>query len=206
MLPEVKGRGNSEMAGKQASAELATLRQITQDDLQRMRKAVTGQAVNSCRKTMARLLRDYPEVVAYFHYFKFVGRGQRETPVLDARGVVQLMMLLPGHAAAGFRMNTAKVLVLYLGGDPSLVEEITANRAAQEVLAEQAPEHPARLFGDAVEEGLGQAVPIAPCLEDERKGLEALLLEAQIRREEAHAKKIGHEHAPNALASLGPGR
>ena len=61
------------------------------------------------------------------------------------------MMALPGRAASEFRRNAAKVVVRYLGGDRTLVDEIAANRAAQEELAQSAPDHPARLFGEAVE-------------------------------------------------------
>ena len=69
----------------------------------------------------------------------------------------QILMVLPGSAAAEFRKNCAKVLVRYLGGDPTLVDEIAANRAAQERLAQQDPSHPARLFGEAVErQGCGE--------------------------------------------------
>jgi hypothetical protein len=48
-------------------------------------------------------------------------------------------------------MNAADVLARYLGGDPELVMEVWANRRAQEELAKGQPEHPARLFGEAVE-------------------------------------------------------
>lgn len=43
------------------------------------------------------------------------------------------------------------MVVRYLGGDPGLVGEVLANRAAQETLAREAPSHPARIFGEAVE-------------------------------------------------------
>ena len=38
-----------------------------------------------------------------------------------------------------------------MGGDTTLVDEIAANRVAQEQLARHDPTHPARLFGEAVE-------------------------------------------------------
>ncbi len=38
-------------------------------------------------------------------------------------------------------------------GDPTLAEQVLSNRAAQEQLAESAPDHPARAFGEAVEAG-----------------------------------------------------
>jgi hypothetical protein len=64
--------------------------------------------------------------------------------------MVEIIWQLPGTAE--FRRNCAGVCVRYLGGDLSLVDEITANRAAQERLARENPSHPARIFGQAVED------------------------------------------------------
>ena len=83
-------------------------------------------------------------------YFKFSGRGQRETPVTDAEGITQIIMLLPGRAAAIARQSAANVVVRYLGGDVSLVGEIMANRNMQ---AQLEPEHPASIFGQSVRHG-----------------------------------------------------
>ena len=70
--------------------------------------------------------------------------------------MVEIIWQLPGSAE--FRRNCAEVCVRYVGGDLSLVDEITANRAAQERLRQENPSHPARIFGEAVEnpEGLRQ--------------------------------------------------
>ena len=62
--------------------------------------------------------------------------------------MVEIIWQLPGTAE--FRHNCAKFTVRYLGGDESLVEEVRANRAAQEELAASNPTHPARIFGEAV--------------------------------------------------------
>ncbi len=77
------------------------------------------------------------------------GGCRSSTPVADARGIVQLVWALPGKSE--FRRQCADVCVRYLGGDPTLVEEIFKNRAAQEALAKEQPNHPARVFGEAVE-------------------------------------------------------
>ena len=45
-------------------------------------------------------LNDHPEVIANSSDFKFRGRGQRDTPVTDVRGIVEIIMLLPGQQAA----------------------------------------------------------------------------------------------------------
>ena len=42
----------------------------------------------------------HPEVHSNGVNFKFPGRGQRETPVMEVRGTVEVVMLLPGKRAA----------------------------------------------------------------------------------------------------------
>ena len=46
----------------------------------------------------------------------------------DSRGIVEIIMVIPGRAAARLRKAAADAMVRYLGGDPSLVEEVAANR------------------------------------------------------------------------------
>ena len=78
-----------------------------------------------------------------------IGQGGHPVFVATAEEIVQICCALPGNAE--FRQHCAGVVVKYLAGDLSLVEEIFRNRAAQEQLAVEAPEHPARFFGEAVE-------------------------------------------------------
>ena len=78
-------------------------------------------------------------------------RNEYNTPIASAAEITQIIWQLPG--ATEFRQNCAKVCVRYLGGDESLVAEIRMNKRLQEQLREDAPQHPARLFGEAVEEG-----------------------------------------------------
>ena len=85
--------------------------------------------------TLDRLREQYPEVQALCLNFNFPGQGQRETPVTDARGIVRIIMLLPGRAAAPVRAKAADVLVRYLGGDPCLATKIIKNKQRQERLA-----------------------------------------------------------------------
>lgn len=107
---------------------------------------ITGLA--NPRNAWVALQNDHPEVVHGVDNLKFPGSGQRETPVVDARGAVQIIMLLPGRAAAEFRKEAAGVIVRFLGGDLGLVEEIAANHLAQASLPDS---HPARLFGQTME-------------------------------------------------------
>ena len=77
-------------------------------------------------------------------------------------------MTLPGQGAARVRRQAAELLVRFLGGDISIVDEVCALRGLQEHLAAHAPEDPRRVFGEAVEgaafqQVLEQALP--PVLE-----------------------------------------
>lgn len=80
--------------------------------------AVTEQP-DAGRKTFFRLKNEYPNVGAFCPNYKFPGRGQRLTPVTNARGVVTIINLLPGRAAAVFRSASADVMVRFMGGDLS---------------------------------------------------------------------------------------
>ena len=93
----------------------------------------------------------YPEVGTKCSHLKFAGRGQRDTPVTDAKGIVDIIMLLPGLQAARVRRQAAELLVRYLGGALSLVDEVCAIRGFQDELATSLPEDPRRIFGEAVE-------------------------------------------------------
>ena len=62
--------------------------------------AVTGMDGNHAGKAYRDLVVDYPEVHSIGVNFKFPGRGQRNTPIADVRGIVEIIMLLPGHTAA----------------------------------------------------------------------------------------------------------
>ena len=80
-----------------------------------------------------------------------IGQGGNRRSVLvgTAEEIVQICCALPGNI--DFRKHCAGVVVRYLAGDLRMVEEVFRNRAAQEQLAAEAPTHPARIFGEAVE-------------------------------------------------------
>jgi hypothetical protein len=144
---------------------MVSLVQLDEDSVQQIRKtaespprvsvydvlsAVTGYTPNNCVNLWQRLSDQFPEVTTHSSNFKFPGRGQRDTPVTDAEGITQILMLLPGRAAAIARQSAANVVVRYLGGDTSLVREIMANRDMQ---AQLEPDHPASIFGQSVRQG-----------------------------------------------------
>ena len=90
----------------------------------------------------------YPELVRLVYNYTFQGRGQRPTPVVDARGAVYIMHVLQGRKASLFRINCADIVVRYLGGDTTLVAGIQRNAEIQAALPQ---EHPMRIFGEVVE-------------------------------------------------------
>ena len=116
---------------------------------------ITGKDKNQAAEDFRRLTTRYPDVKAKCFDVKFRDsrgrRGQKETPVTDARGIVEIIMLLPGQQAARVRRTAAELLCRYLGGDLSLVNEVCRNRGMQEQLAVQNPDDARRVFGEAVE-------------------------------------------------------
>ena len=140
------------------------LREITQASLGHIRKTsetpprmsvydvlsvITGLPTNNCSNVWKRLQDAFPEIATNCSNIKFEGQGQRPIPVADARGITEIILLLPGTASAQFRKKSADVVVKFLGGCPSLVEEIAATRLAQECFPEdhQPRKRPSLLFG-----------------------------------------------------------
>ncbi len=138
-------------------------------------QVVTGCSAPNCCNVFSRVSEAFPEVLTNCTNFKFSGRGQRETPVADARTIAEIIMVLPGRAAAQVRRAAADVMVRYLGGDLSLVEEIAANRLRQEDMDD---DEPARLFGQTVE---------SEAVKRKREEVTLLELDSQAKRIRAQA-------------------
>ena len=102
-------------------------------------------------------------------------RSEYATPIASAAEIIEVIWQLPG--AADFRKNCSKVCVRYLGGDESLVEEVRMNRRLQEQLQEEAPNHPARIFGEAVEQ---QHTGETEAIKRKREELELKKLDTEI--------------------------
>ena len=117
--------------------------------------AVTGHDTNYASQAVRNVCEKHPDVHEKIMDVKFpdaLGRkGQKNTPVVDAKGIVEIIMLLPGRQAARVRRQAAELLVRYLGGDLGIIDEVIALRGLHEELAARAPEDPRRLFGEAVE-------------------------------------------------------
>ena len=55
-------------------------------------EAITGQVKSNAGKTLERVKENYPEVYPNGINYRFPGRGQRDTPVADVRGIVEIVM------------------------------------------------------------------------------------------------------------------
>lgn len=76
--------------------------------------------------TLSTITDKHPEVAQKLADFQFPGQGSRPTPVTDVEGMLYIINLLPGKHAAAFRAGGAKLLVRFLGGDETLVDEVQA--------------------------------------------------------------------------------
>jgi hypothetical protein len=74
---------------------------------------VTKQPPKQCSTIFSRLEHQYPEVSTICGNIKFNGRGQKETPVADAKGIVQIIMHLPSREAAAYKAKVAETFVRY---------------------------------------------------------------------------------------------
>ena len=99
--------------------------------------------VNNPREAWSGLQRAHPETVSqadsYRSNYKFPGRGNQTTPVINARGAIMIINLLPGAMAASFRAAWADIIVRYIAGDPTLAAEIEQNNRIQTELADGDP-------------------------------------------------------------------
>jgi hypothetical protein len=64
-----------------------------------------------------------PNIAANYGQLRINGKG-RETPVADAKTLIQIIWALGGKKAREFRIKCAEYICRVLGGDPSLVREM----------------------------------------------------------------------------------
>jgi hypothetical protein len=128
-VPQVSGL---ESLAELADADVSHIRKTNETpprvSIYDVLQCVFGTPASKASRVFNRLQETFDAVHPLWVNWKFPGARQRETPVTDAEGIVQIIMLLPCRTAAPVRAKAAKVLVRYLGGDPSLVPEIQANR------------------------------------------------------------------------------
>jgi hypothetical protein len=126
----------------------------------------TGLKNKNAAQVVRRLLREHPEFASFRSKFKFEGRGRQTIDVVPLLVALDFAFLLPGKAAAQMRRQAATLVVRYLGGDVTLVDEVYTNCRAQESLAavpeeQRTPlEQVVRMCGEAIEAG-SMTTPLA---------------------------------------------
>ena len=74
---------------------------------------ITNADANVAGNILRRIEEKYAEVKERTGLFKFPGERQRDTPVTDVRGMVEIIMLVPGRQAGRVRRTAAEILVRY---------------------------------------------------------------------------------------------
>ncbi len=93
------------------------------------------------RKTWTDIKKNFFEGVTFsYDLYKFPGQGQNKTPVLDSKGVIQLIMVLPGTKAASCRKTFAEIIVRYLGGDLSLCYDVAQTQQQRQITSNKDPD------------------------------------------------------------------
>ena len=114
---------------------------------------LTGKSARHVARDIQVIMDKHPELAQKVGQVSFGGRGgNRESLVPnDLAALIEIIFLLPGRAAAQVRQSAAQIFVRHLGGDLSLIREVERMNHVQTFLRENAPEHPLRAFGEAVE-------------------------------------------------------
>eukprot|EP00899_Mesostigma_viride_P009230 jgi/Mesvir1/18308/Mv25750-RA.1 len=72
----------------------------------------------------ARLRKSHEEVTTLCGHFRFPGQGQRDTPVTDRLGMINIIQLLPGRKADTFRRSLGILATKYLDADEEFVQSV----------------------------------------------------------------------------------
>ena len=81
----------------------------------------------------------------------FPGNSRRTPIAKDLKTLIQVIFMLPGKEASLVRQAAAEVFIRFMGGDLSLIQDVRRMNEIQSFLRENDPEHPMRIFGEAVE-------------------------------------------------------
>lgn len=111
---------------------------------------VSGKDARHSALDVAEVKEKFSEVYQKVVHFQFTGQGQRETPVADLRTTLLVVLRLRSRVAQKLSAKIVDVFVRYIGGDPELARETLENREFQEHLAREKPDHPARVFAEAL--------------------------------------------------------
>ncbi|NBW26162.1 MAG: hypothetical protein EBR89_12395, partial [Betaproteobacteria bacterium] len=136
--------GGAAAASTETSEVLAQLRQlagkpdlrlrVTDDQMVALIDVATlfmGVTNDDASKAVRRVLEAFPAVRTRCPICQFKGARQRPIHVAPIAVAIEFAFLLPGHRASQLRMQAARLLVRYLGGDLSLIDEIAQLRHVQ---------------------------------------------------------------------------
>ena len=162
-------------------------------------RAITGHDANYAAQAVRNICERYPQMNDRIAYIQFPGQGQRETPVTDARGVAEVVMLLPGHHAARVRRQAAELLVRHLGGDVQVVDEVCALHAPTRHLAQSLSDI---VEGHGQARALDEAMRGIQCMVDQVADRLACAVEQAARR--IHPWEFSHAtRSHSALLAVG---
>jgi hypothetical protein len=146
--------------------ELAIAFKVSEEEMARARKIADGRHVlidigrmvtqksgDYVGQQLREILKRHPELLTKCEKVP-CGQGSHLW-VGNTLAVVELIMLLPGNRAGVIRSRASELFVKYHGGDMRMVAEIIENRKLQDQMRTEAPQHPARVFGEAVEADAG---------------------------------------------------
>ena len=119
---------------------------------------------------------------------KFIGVGQKDTTLITFKGVLKLVMRLPGVNAREMRDKFANVLQRYFAGDPTLVAELANNNASDNAVNSVARESLKRKHGD--EAALQEQSGSVGMIEQEERLVRHKMLEIQMKESEARIREM----------------
>ena len=76
--------------------------------------AITGRNAKHAAQQLRRLVDQYLEVASNCALLKFPGRRQRDSRFTDAKGIIEVIMLMGGTHAARVRRQAAELVVRHL--------------------------------------------------------------------------------------------
>ena len=160
-----------------------------------------SKTVSDTRQAISRIRKQHPDFAAKCHELRFPGQRGAPSLVGTVYVVIEMMMLLPGKRASNVRAEASRALVHILGGNLELAEQIIQNRETQDELRTEAPGLPARVFGDVVEQEVGDTPT-------QRNKLEMKLMQGSrscTKFDPAKLDEVHHEHkqSVNHLLLLG---
>jgi hypothetical protein len=112
---------------------------------------------------------------------QFEGAGERQTPVLEIRGFIEMLLLVPSGRAAPFRRTVVEVFVRRYGGDTSMMNDILAAHLHQNQLPASSP-------SNALSAALRQRVVLEESTPSHSSSQEGVMQEGVIENERSRKR------------------